>query len=45
MSLEDVQKVVKTKTNMYKACIANGIYMPAERCSIITTEFLNEVRH
>ena len=35
---------MKSKKDMWKACLANGYYMPAEKCSINTSAFLREVR-
>ena len=44
MSVNDVQKVVKNKRDMWKALISNGYFMPAEKCNINTSDFLREVR-
>ena len=44
MSVEQVTSLIKNKHHFYKALVSFGFFLPDYKMSIITTNFLNDVR-
>ena len=44
ISLDKAKTVIKNKALFYRALVAVGYFLPSEKSSVITVEFLKEVR-
>jgi len=43
ISLDKLQKFINCKSDFYEATIRNGYYLPNEKCSLITEQYINGV--
>ncbi len=42
-SVQDVQRVLSSKSELYEAAVRNGFYLPKYKSSIITEDYINSV--
>jgi hypothetical protein len=44
LTIEQAKELVKTRDHLYKAMLRNGWYLPSLKSSIITQDYMNDVR-